>query len=121
MPKIYAAGWDDDQISEQKTFTDGRIIVVGNKGTRKKKKRADYLLKYRKDFFDKFGDEARQILNDVLDKYIEFGTKQLSDMNILKVPPVSAHGNPMEISALFGGPAALRNTLGELENILYSN
>lgn len=88
MPKIYAAGWDDDQISEQKTFTDGRIIVVGNKGTRKKKKRADYLLKYRTDFFDKFGDEARQILNDVLDKYIEFGTKQLSDMNILKVPPV---------------------------------
>ena len=50
LPKIYAAGWDDDQISEQKTFTDGRIVVVGNKGTRKKKKRADYLLKYRKDF-----------------------------------------------------------------------
>jgi type I restriction enzyme R subunit len=50
LPMIYAAGWDDDQISEQKTFTYGRIIVVGNKGTRKKKKRADYLLKYRKDF-----------------------------------------------------------------------
>ena len=29
LPKLYAAGWNDDQISEQKSFTDGRILVVG--------------------------------------------------------------------------------------------
>jgi len=29
LPKLYSAGWDDDQISEQKTFTDGRILVGG--------------------------------------------------------------------------------------------
>lgn len=23
LPKLYAAGWTDDQINEQKTFTDG--------------------------------------------------------------------------------------------------
>jgi len=28
LPKLYDAGWSDDQISEQKTFTDGRIVVV---------------------------------------------------------------------------------------------
>ena len=27
LPKLYAAGWDDEQISEQKTFTDGRIVT----------------------------------------------------------------------------------------------
>jgi hypothetical protein len=27
LPKLYAAGWNDDQISEQKSFTDGRIII----------------------------------------------------------------------------------------------
>ena len=27
LPKLYAAGWNDDQITEQKTFTDGRIVV----------------------------------------------------------------------------------------------
>lgn len=27
LPKLYAAGWNDDQISEQKSFTDGRIIT----------------------------------------------------------------------------------------------
>ncbi len=46
LPKLYAAGWDDDRISEQKTFTDGRIVVVGKKVRRRKQKRADYLLGY---------------------------------------------------------------------------
>src|SRR5881409_2791594 len=50
LPKLYAAGWTDDQISEQKTFTDGRIVVAGSKVTRKPQKRADYLLRYTRDF-----------------------------------------------------------------------
>ena len=50
LPKLYAAEWTDEQISEQKSFTDGRIVVAGEKPTRRKQKRADYLLKYRRDF-----------------------------------------------------------------------
>src|SRR5947207_3355294 len=50
LPKLYAAGWSDDQISEQKYFTDGRIVVAGNKVHRKPQKRADYLLRYKRDF-----------------------------------------------------------------------
>lgn len=50
LPKLYAAGWTDDQIFEQVYFTDGKIVVLGNKCRRKKQKRADYLLKYRRDF-----------------------------------------------------------------------
>jgi type I restriction enzyme, R subunit len=47
LPKLYAAGWTDDQISEQRTFTDGRIMVAGTKVWRRPQKRADYLLRYR--------------------------------------------------------------------------
>jgi type I restriction enzyme R subunit len=50
LPKLYAAGWSDDQISEQKSFTDGRILVVGAKARRRPSKRADYLLRYARDF-----------------------------------------------------------------------
>jgi type I restriction enzyme, R subunit len=50
LPKLYAAGWNDDQISEQKSFTDGRILVVGNKARRRPSKGADYLLRYARDF-----------------------------------------------------------------------
>ena len=31
QPKLYAAGQDDDRFTEQKTFTDGRIVVAGNR------------------------------------------------------------------------------------------
>jgi type I restriction enzyme R subunit len=51
LPKFYAAGWEDTQISEQKSFfTDGWIVVVGNRAIRRQQKRADYLLRYRRDF-----------------------------------------------------------------------
>jgi type I restriction enzyme, R subunit len=45
-----ATGWTDDQISEQKSFTDGRIVVAGSKVKRRPQKRADYILRYRRDF-----------------------------------------------------------------------
>src|SRR5579864_8237505 len=50
LPKLYAAGWNDEQISEQKSFTDGRIVVAGTKVKRRPQKRLDYLLRYRRDF-----------------------------------------------------------------------
>jgi type I site-specific restriction endonuclease len=50
LPKLYAASWNDDQIAEQRTFTDGRIVVHGNRATRRRPKRVDYLLRYTRDF-----------------------------------------------------------------------
>jgi type I restriction enzyme R subunit len=50
LPKLYSAGWDDDQIREQVTFTDGRVVVIGGTIRRRKQKRADYILRYRRDF-----------------------------------------------------------------------
>jgi type I restriction enzyme R subunit len=51
LPKLQAAGWDNPphSFSEQKTFTDGRIFLVGGQVKRKQKKRADYLLYYQRD------------------------------------------------------------------------
>ena len=50
LPKLYGAGWDDDRIAEQRTFTDGRIVVGGGSPRRRKPKRADYLLRHQPDF-----------------------------------------------------------------------
>jgi len=50
LPKLYDAGWTDDQISEQKTFTDGQILVSGDRVRRGKPKRADYLLRIGKNY-----------------------------------------------------------------------
>jgi len=50
LPKIYASHWTDEQILEQRTFTDGKIIVLGRRAKRKKAKRFDYLLRYSQNF-----------------------------------------------------------------------
>jgi type I restriction enzyme R subunit len=49
-PALKAAGWTDEQIREQVTFTDGRIIPAGQTHTRKAGKRADYILRYTADY-----------------------------------------------------------------------
>lgn len=52
VPRLVAAGWDDDphSFTEQLTFTDGRIIPLNSGVRRGKQKRADFLLRYRRDF-----------------------------------------------------------------------
>ncbi len=52
VPKLVDAGWDTEPCSftEQKTFTDGRIIMSNKGYKRGKQKRADYILRYRRDF-----------------------------------------------------------------------
>ena len=46
LPLVKAAGWADDQIVEQFSITDGRIVPVGKKHRRAKPLRADYVLEY---------------------------------------------------------------------------
>ena len=52
VPKLQAAGWDDDpySIAEQRSITDGRIVPVGKGFVRKPPKRVDYLLRYERNF-----------------------------------------------------------------------
>jgi type I restriction enzyme R subunit len=51
-PKLVESGWSASphSIGEQRSFTNGRIIVAGGKVRRGKQRRADYLLYYRRDF-----------------------------------------------------------------------
>ena len=51
VPKLQAAGWDNEpySIAEQRTITDGRIVPVGKGFIRRAPKRVDYLLRYRRE------------------------------------------------------------------------
>ena len=44
LPKLQAAGWEDDYITEQLVLTPGRIIPVGDRHTRREGLRPDYVL-----------------------------------------------------------------------------
>ena len=86
---------------------------------RTRRERADAVRSEGKAFFGKFTDGARDVLNELLEKYVEFGTAQFQIPDILKVPPISEHGNVMEIAGLFGGGDKLREAVGELQQLLY--
>ena len=72
------------------------------------------------DLFARYGEDARAVLDALLDKYATGGPDQLALPQALKVQPVSDFGNPSEIARRFGGPQAMRAAMAELTEALYA-
>jgi type I restriction enzyme R subunit len=92
-----------------------------NAPLRTRRERAQRLWQERKDFFGKYSPEARQILDELIEKYAQHGDAQFVLPDVLHVPPISDHGNPGEIIKLFGGPEQLRTAVNDLQGILYGS
>ncbi len=88
---------------------------------RTRRERAERLRKEKVDFWDYFQPEAREILNQILDKYIDHGVAQFRVPDILQLPPISEHGNVLEIAHCFGGVDPLRIALADLQRLLYTD
>jgi len=91
-----------------------------NAPLRTRRERAQRLRESHADFFSRYGAEARQILEDLLEKYAVYGDAQFVLPDVLKVPPLSAHGQVGDIIRFFGGPDQLRQAVTELQNHLYA-
>ncbi len=94
--------------------------VAFNAPLRTRRERAEMLRKDKKDFFDEYAPEARAVLNDMLDKYIEYGTAQFQIPDILHVPPISERGTVPQIAKFFGGAEKLRAAVSKLQTLLYA-
>jgi type I restriction enzyme R subunit len=92
-----------------------------NAPLRTRRDRAQKLKESRKDFFARYQPEARKILEELLEKYAEFGEAQFKLPDVLKVPPISGHGQISDIIHLFGGPEKLRGAVTELQEALYAS
>ena len=82
--------------------------------------RAQRLRAKEPDLFQRYGEEARRVIDALLEKYAATGPDQLSLPQALKVQPISDFGNPSEIARLFGGPQAMREAVAELTEALYA-
>lgn len=91
-----------------------------NAPLRTRRERAERLRHDRAYFFDRYGAEARAVLNDLLDKYTLHGVTQFRIPEALKVPPVSDHGTVGEIIKLFGGAEVVRRAVADLQRLLYA-
>jgi type I restriction enzyme, R subunit len=96
------------------------VHVAWNVPLRTRRERAERVRKEKKDFWDQYTPQARDVLNDLLEKYTDHGVIQLDDLQILEVPPLSVRGTPTEIAGFFGGPAQLRQAVSRLQSPLYS-
>ncbi|HNX51098.1 MAG TPA: DEAD/DEAH box helicase family protein [Thermoanaerobaculaceae bacterium] len=91
-----------------------------NAPLRTRRERAQQLRESRQDFFARYGPEAREILEHLLDKYADYGDAQFLLPDVLRVPPLSEHGQVSEIVRLFGGPDNLREAVSQLQALLYA-
>ena len=73
----------------------------------------------KRDLFTKYGDQARGVLNALLQKYADSGIRSVESLEILKVDPLTGFGTPVEILNIFGGKPAYLSALQELEDALY--
>ncbi len=82
-----------------------------------RKERADNVRK--RNYWTKYGDKARNVLNALLEKYAETGIEEIEEMKILTVEPLKDFGTPTEIVGFFGGKQNYLAALRELENEIY--
>jgi type I restriction enzyme R subunit len=94
--------------------------VAFNAPLRTRRERAERLRKEKQDFFDRYGDDAKAVLLDILLKYEDHGAGQFEIPDVLKVPPISNRGNVSEIIQLFGGADRLRAAVSQLQAELYA-
>jgi len=73
------------------------------------------------DCFAKYGEQAKAVLNTLLDKYADEGIENIETLEVLKVQPFTELGTPLEIVSLFGGKKQYLKALRELEKRLYES
>ncbi len=125
IDRLEERGIDFDHLAESANQPDADPLdlmchLAFNSPLRTRRERAQRLRDEQQDFFDQYGTEAKQILNDLLDKYTEHGTAQFVIPDILELPPINAHGNVIEIAAKFGDVARLRDAVNQLQSLLYA-
>lgn len=73
----------------------------------------------KRNYFVKYGDKARDVLEALLDKYADEGLTNLEDPKVLKVQPFNKYGTPVEIIQAFGGKEQYFQAVKDLEQQLY--
>ncbi len=73
----------------------------------------------KRNYFTKYGEQARAVLEALLDKYADEGVQSIEDMKVLRVQPLDRFGTPVEIVRAFGGRPAFDAALKDLEDQLY--
>ena len=92
-------------------------IAYGKK-TLTRRERAEQVKK--QDVFSKYGEQARLVLEALLDKYMDEGISELENLSVLKNDPFRRFGSPANIARLFGGKQGYLNAVNNLTQLIYN-
>ena len=92
-------------------------IAYGKK-TLTRHERAEQVKK--RDIFSKYGEQARGVLEALLDKYIKEGISELESLTVLENDPFRKLGSKSNIVKFFGGKQGYLDAVKELEQYIYN-
>ena len=75
----------------------------------------------KRDFFSKYSGVAREVLEALLDKYMNTGIYEIEKTEILKLDPFLKLGKPSKIAGYFGGKQGYLKAVQELEQAIYTD
>ena len=73
----------------------------------------------KRDFLSKYSGVAREVLEALLDKYMNSGIYEIEKTEILRLDPFMKLGKPAKIASFFGGKAGYMKAIQELEDAIY--
>ena len=73
----------------------------------------------KRDVFHKYGDKARAVLDALLSKYADEGVFNIDDVTVLRIPPFTELGTPVQLLQAFGGREGFVEAVREMQAALY--
>lgn len=74
----------------------------------------------KRDVFGKYGDQARVVLEALLEKFADHGVQNIEDAKVLELPPFDQFGSKTQIRrGIFGGVEQYAQAIHELEQAIY--
>ena len=73
----------------------------------------------KQDFFSRYSGAAKEVLEVLLDKYMNLGIYQIEDLKVLSLDPLKKYGTPSKIVSYFGGKAGYMKAVKSLEDAIY--
>ena len=106
-----------DAVDKQVDLFDLICHVAYDQPPLTRKERANNVKK--RNYFTKYGEQARKVLETLLDKYADEGVENIESIEVLRVKPFDEYGSPIEIISHFGNKQHYLEAVKELENELY--
>ena len=117
-------GIDLEQVKEQQGMADVDDFdfichVAFDKKPLTRRERVNKVKK--RDFLSKYSGAAREVLEALLDKYMNTGIYEIEKTEVLKLDPFVKMGRPAKIASYFGGKDGYLKAVKELENEIYTS